>query len=234
MERNGGPGPRWLIALLFSSPTLQCWWYLHLRVHQPQPGDLARGGSCNSGTHSSRLPSCHSTALGRWGRLVYNITHTLMVVTSLPVLPPARWPDTVRRGSWNSDSHSGSLASWYKTGAVGPAVHGITLMVVSSPPWTLCWQAAAMVRNGVGWRVFSIAYYWSSTTLLAASSPCVHAPALRETWTAIRGSCNSGVGCLLPLMNGPTRVYISSYFTSTHKSNGILITTSLCDQYQCW
>ena len=198
-----------------------------------RPG-TARGGSCNSGTHSSRLPSCHSTALGRWGRLVYNITHTLMVVTSLPVLPPARWPDTVRRGSWNSDSHSGSLASWYKTGAVGPAVHGITLMVVSSPPWTLCWQAGAMVRNGVGWRVFSIAYYWSSTTLLAASSPCVHAPALRETWTAIRGSCNSGVGCLLPLMNGPTRVYISSYFTSTHKSNGILITTSLCDQYQCW
>ena len=41
MERNGGRGPRWLIALLISSPTLQCWWYLHLRVHQPQPGDLA-------------------------------------------------------------------------------------------------------------------------------------------------------------------------------------------------
>ena len=42
MERNGGPGPRWLIALLISSPTLQCWWYrVHLRVHHHHIEDLA-------------------------------------------------------------------------------------------------------------------------------------------------------------------------------------------------
>ena len=37
-----GPGPRWLIVLLISSPPSQWWgYYLHLRVHHHQPGDLA-------------------------------------------------------------------------------------------------------------------------------------------------------------------------------------------------
>ena len=36
-----GPGPRWLIVLLISSPTILCWWYLHLRAYHYQLGDLA-------------------------------------------------------------------------------------------------------------------------------------------------------------------------------------------------
>ena len=82
-----------------------------------------------------------------------------------------------------------------------------------------------MVRNGVGWRVFGITYYWSNTTLLAVSSPSVLAPAPGETCTSVqpseglvtldlvmaagvmlrhrgRGACV----CFVLLMNGSTRV----------------------------
>ena len=45
-----------------------------------------------------------------------------------------------------------------------------------------------MVRNGVGWRVFGITYYWSNTTLLAVSSPSVLAPAPGETCTSVQPS----------------------------------------------
>ena len=53
-------------VLLISSPTLQCWWYLHLRVHQPQPGDLAQQEE-DLVTAELILADCRHAIVRHWG-----------------------------------------------------------------------------------------------------------------------------------------------------------------------
>ena len=57
------------------------------------------------------------------------------IVTCLP--SPARRLGTARGGSCNTDPHYGRLASWYETGAAGPAV--IHDIINISSLILLCW-----------------------------------------------------------------------------------------------
>ena len=141
-----GPGPRWLIVLLKSSPTI--FLYLHFRVHHRQQGDLALQEDDLVTVNLTLAVWRHSTKRGRGPRwlieLIISYFNLTLLVVSLPPCPPspARRPGTARGGSCNSRPHSGRLASWYETGVGGSTViHSITykqpnhtLMMVSSCP----------------------------------------------------------------------------------------------------
>ena len=150
-----GPGPRWLIVLLKSSPTI--FLYLHFRVHHRQQGDLALKEEDLVTVNPTLAGWRHSTKRGRgprwlivllistlqcscrhgaaWGRgpagLQYYIDGGIFTSALCTCPPsPARRLGTARGRGHTSGPRNGRLASWYETGSVGPGVHCITGILV--------------------------------------------------------------------------------------------------------
>ena len=80
-----------------SSPTIICWWYLHLRVHQQQqPGDLALQ-EVNCVTVDLTLAGWrHGTKRGRGPRWLIVLLRSYLNLTVLIVSPPP-CPSPARR-----------------------------------------------------------------------------------------------------------------------------------------
>ena len=99
-------------------PTINCWWYLHLRVHQQQPGDLALQ-VVNCVTVDLTLAGCrHGTKRGRGPRWMIVLLISYVNITA-------------RGGSCNSGPHSG-MPPWHETGSG----RGCLVLLITSHNWS--------------------------------------------------------------------------------------------------